>query len=42
MRWDFARNMGFKAEIDFVHDRRSSVLLLENGVSCGSGKTKIF
>ena len=41
-RWDFARNMDFKAQIDFVRGSKSSVLLLEDGVSRGSGKTKIF
>ena len=42
VRWDFARNMDFKVEIDFIRNSKSSVLLSEGNVSHGNGRTKVF
>ena len=42
VRWDFARNMDIKAQIDFIHGGKSSTLLFEDRASRGDGKTKVF
>jgi hypothetical protein len=42
VRWDFARNMDLKAQIDFIHGSKSSVLLSEDRVFQGDSRMKIF
>ncbi|MDR1709061.1 MAG: hypothetical protein LBS70_05015 [Candidatus Accumulibacter sp.] len=41
-RWDFARNMDIKAQIDFIRGHRNSMLLLEDNRVRGDGRAKVF
>ena len=42
VRWDFARNMDLKAQVDFIRGGKSSTLLFEGGASRWDGRTKVF
>lgn len=42
VRWDFARNLDCKAQLDFVHGDPSSVLLYQNVQSSWTGKTTVL
>ena len=42
VRWDFARNMDLKAQVDFIRGDTSSTLLFEGDASRWDGRTKVF
>jgi hypothetical protein len=42
VRWDCARNMDLKAQVDFIHGSKSSTLLFEDGTSGDDGQARVF
>jgi hypothetical protein len=42
LRWDFARNLDLKAQLDFVHGDPSSTLLYDHLQSDWNGRTTVF